>query len=302
MLKLLIYYGWLSAFNSGANQWNNDLVAQDMAQYEIIVVGNGIADPAHGDYANTVYILNKIKTLNPQTKIFGYVTTNQNYSAFCALVDQLSNISPCGVFMDEAGYDYGITRIDFNQKVNYIKTKPYRICFVNAWNVDHIVGTTNDPAFPNSTYNPTLVASNLEIGDWYLAESYVVNPVYSGGFASATDWKTRSDKIKTTRNTYRLNMAASGIIDNNDAYGQSKFNFSYHAALGYEFQAHGTSDLSYGSSSAAVKLWSIPTIVYWRTGTIVGFTKSGNLYYRNGQQQQRLNLNFTTQQSYISTY
>jgi hypothetical protein len=302
MLKLLIYYGWLSAFNSGVNQWNNDSVAHDFAKYQIIVFGDGIADPNHSDYTNTVYVTAKIKQYNPETKIFGYVSSNQNYSSFCAKVDLLANICVDGVFMDESGYDFGVTRANFNQKVTYIKTKLYRACFVNAWNIDHVLGTTNDPSYPNSVYNPGLAVSNLEIGDWYTAESFVVNPSYPGGFATASDWKTRGDKIKNSRNTYRINVAASGVIDNNDINGQSKSDFSYHAALGYEFQAHGTSDINYAASSAAVKMFNDAINVYWRTGTSIAWTKSGNIYYRNGQNQQRLNLNFNTQQSYLTTY
>jgi len=71
--KLLIYYGWLNAFNSATNGWDNNKVAVDMAKYDLLVFGQGVADPSHGDYANTVAIIGKIKDLNPKAKIFGYV-------------------------------------------------------------------------------------------------------------------------------------------------------------------------------------------------------------------------------------
>ena len=49
------------------------------------------------------------------------------------------------------------------------------IVLVNSWFMDHIVGVVNDPTYPNSTFNPGLVASNLTEEDWYLLESYPCN-------------------------------------------------------------------------------------------------------------------------------
>lgn len=301
---MLIYYGWLNSFNSAVNGWDNEKVAQDMSNYSILIFGNGIADPTHGDYANTAIIIPRIKALRPDVKIFGYVSSNQDLTTFKAKVDLLANLPFDGVFMDESGYDFNVTRVQFNERVDYIKTKPYRTCFVNAWNVDHIVGVNNDPSFPNTTFNPGSIASNLEIGDWYLAESFAVNTVsYPQETAVPVDWKSRADKIRAARSNFRLNIAASGIIANDHTNGQNLYNFSYHAALGYEYDAHGTSDAYYGASSAAVKRWDDPAGAYWRTGTTVGFTKSTNSsYYRNGQQHLRLVLNFPTDLSSVEPY
>lgn len=197
MKSMLIYYGWLNSFNSAVNGWDNEKVAQDMAKYSILIFGDGVADPVHGDFANSAIIIPRIRALRPDVQIFGYVTSHQELVTFQAKVDLLAHLPFDGVFMDESGYDFGITRAQFNERVDYIKIKAYRTCFVNAWNVDHIVGVNNDLSFPNTTFNPGSVASNLEIGDWYLAESFAVNTVaYSQETANPNDWKSRADKIR----------------------------------------------------------------------------------------------------------
>lgn len=302
MLLLLIYYGWLSSFNYDINQWSPDLVAQNLLKYNIIVLGDGIADPLHGDFSNTVYILNKIKSIDNKSKIFAYVTANQDFSSFCNKVDMLSNINIDGVFLDECGYDFGLNRSSFNQRIGYVKTKQYRNCFVNAWNIDHVIGLEDDINFPNSIFNPDSLESDLEIGDWYLAESYVINPVYNNGFVVQSDWRIKTANIRKAIKKYRINVASCGIIANDDVNGQNKFNFSFYASLGNELQAHGTSDINYAASSAIVKMWQIPELIYWKIGTTPKFDKENKIFYRNGQQQKRLNLNFSTQECYISNY
>ncbi len=214
-LNLLFYYGWTNSFNYGSNSWDNEKVAQDMSRYSLIVFGDGIQDPSHGDHTNAHTIINRIKVLNPQTKIFGYVTCNQTYANFQTKVDQWNDMQVHGIFMDECGYDYGTPRDIFNQKVSYVHGKAYSsICFVNAWNMDHIIGTANDASYPNSTWNAGLSASNLTSDDWYLLESFPINTTAfsgAGGYESKTDWKARGDKAVSHRNTYGINIA--GVID-----------------------------------------------------------------------------------------
>ncbi len=256
---LLIYYGYLNSFNSAANGFNNENVAQDIAKYAVIAIGDGIEVPTHPDYANTQIILPRLKVLNPDILIFGYVAVAQTLAAFKTKVDQWNTLGVQGIFMDEAGYDFGTNREGFNVCVDYIHGKSVsNLCFANAWNTDHILGTANDVSFPNSTYNPGLVASNLTSNDWILLESFPINTTAyssSAGYELKTDWLIRGNKIISLRATYGVNFAGSGIINNANANGASLFNFGYISALMFALEAFGTSDDSYASSSAAVTYW-----------------------------------------------
>lgn len=254
---LLIYYGWLSGFNQ---YWDNEKVAQDMARYDLLVFGDGIQDPGHGDYANSQVIIPRIKELNPDALIFGYVTANQPLDDFKTKANGWNTMEVDGIFMDEAGYDYGVKRTDLNDRILHVKSlEEAYLCFVNAWNMDHVVGTEDDPNYPNSTYNPDEYESLLDEDDWYLLESFAVNTAaYAGnnGYASKSDFVIRGDKATYLRGLEPINLAAVNIIDNNDANGQALFDFCQRGALAYNLNANGSSDTSYGAGSGKVTFWT----------------------------------------------
>lgn len=263
-LDLLIYYGYPNSFNSDTNAWYNERVAQDMAKYSLIVLGDTVENPAHPDYANTQIIIPRIKALNPSALIFGYVACAQSLANFQDRVDQWDTLQVHGIFADEAGYDYGKTRAEFNTMVDYIHGKTYaKICFANAWNTDNILGTVDDASFPNATYNPTVAASKIAQDDWILLESLAVNTTaYSGsnGYESKSDWYVRCQKIINLRATYGVNFAASCVINNDNVNGQNLFNFAFISSMLYNIEAYGSSDISYASGSAAVAWWTRPDI------------------------------------------
>ena len=260
--NLLIYYGWLNSFNSADNGWNNENVAQAISKYNVIAFGDGIQDPSHGDFANSQIIINRIKEINPAILIFGYVTVNQSLTDFTTKTKQWDNLKVHGIFMDEAGYDYSKTRIELNSRIDVVHSQEdANTCFLNAWNIDNIVGIEEDPSYLNSSFNPGLVDSNVDIDDWYLLESFAVNTdSYSanGGYASKTDWHARGNKAVEKHVEYGLNLASIGIINDDNAEGQSLFDFAHMSALAYNLDANGTSDSNYGASSAKTKYWERP--------------------------------------------
>lgn len=261
---ILIYYGWLNSFNSGVHGWNNEKVAQEMAKYNLIIFGDGVEDPSHGDYANTQIIIPRIKVLNPNALIFGYVSVNQLYANFQTKVDQWNTLAVHGIFMDEAGYDYGKTRAEFNTCVDYVHGKSSaNKAFANAWNTDHVLGTTNDASFPNSTYNSGLVASKLTTNDYILLESFPINTTaYSGsnGYESKSDWLVRGVKAVSLRNTYGVNFVGCGIINDGNTKESNLFQFGFISALMFSLEAFGTSDTGYGSGSAKTKFITRPDV------------------------------------------
>lgn len=256
---MLVYYGWLSGFNALGN---NELVSQELARYGVLVFGSGLADPTHGDYANTVSIVNRVKALKPTVQIFGYVQTPLPLGTFQSQADDWVTLGVSGVFMDEAGYDYGTTRADFNARVDYIHDAGL-VVMANAWNQDHIAGAVEDPTYPNATYNPSSVPSSLNFNDWYLLESAPINTqayVGTGGYQSRFDWAVRAIKAVGHRATFGFNTAACGIIDDANLNGQDLFDFGFVAALMFSFEAWGVSDESYGAATGKGKWWDRPDV------------------------------------------
>lgn len=332
---LLIYYGWVNSFNYGVNAWSNELVAQDMARYGVVVLGDGLqqlydlglhtgasnasvltdstkswtpdehvgkmvvnttdgsvgsitANTAntitasltggtdndwdtgdsyeirHADYISLLVVVARIIEINPNTLIFGYVSVNQDLSIFQSKVNDWNVVQIHGIFMDESGYDYGITREEFNSRVDYVHARTYaNLCFVNSWNMDHVIGTADDVGFPNTTYNPGLIESNLTANDWYLLESFPVNTTsYSGsnGYEAKADWFFRGNKAVTHRFNYGINLASAAIINNANGSAQALFDFQFISSIMFALEAVGSSDDFYGASSATVTFWTRPDI------------------------------------------
>ena len=258
--NLLIYYGWLNSFNYPVNGWNNEKVAQELAQYDVLVLGSGIQQITHGDWANTSIIVPRIKALNPSCEIYGYVTTNQADANWLVEVNQwLNNLAVDGIFMDESGYDYGTVatngRKTFNWKVDFIHSHGLK-AFVNAWNIDHVVTTIDDPSYPNSTYNPNMLESNLNPEDLFLLESFGYGPYGGGGalqYETATQWKMRGDKAHSLKD--RIRLAGCVQIADGDPTGQFKFDFLNTSAVMFDLNVFGSSDILYGSGSSQSKMW-----------------------------------------------
>ena len=286
---MLIFYGWLNSFNSAQHGWNNEKVAQEMARYGVVVLGDGVEDPGHGDYANTQVIIPRVKALNPSALIFGYVDATAVIGTFQTKAGQWNTLGVHGIFMDKAGYDYGLNRADFNTRVDYVHgLSTAKLAFANAWNTDHVLGTANDVSYPNSTYNSGLVASKLNTSDWILLESLAVNTTaYSGngGYASKSDWSARVAKMISLRATYGVNFASVGIINDDNAGGVDLFKFAFISAMMASLEANGTSDTSYGSGSAKSKLWARPDstamgLVWTLNPSIQLDVNDADVYYR----------------------
>lgn len=265
MQDMLIYYGWLNAFNSAQNSWDNEAVSQELKDYDVLVLGAGLEDPGHGDYANTQAIITRVKELNTGIKIFGYVTANQPEPDFDAKVEKWEDLSVDGIFMDEAGYDYGKTRDELNDRIAFVHSQDKAtLCFVNAWNPHHVLSKEDDPSYPNSTYNANDNNSLLSEDDWYLMESLLVNtdsysPDGLGTIQDMRDRKTNLDAAIAARGK-GICVAACGIISDDDTQGQAKFNMLYSAASIVGAGVVGSSDTSYGASSSKSKKWVRPTV------------------------------------------
>jgi len=300
---MLIYYGWLNSYNYSIHAWSNEKVAQDMARYCLLVFGDGIQNPDHGDYANTTVIIPRVKALNPECQIYGYVSADQTFSDFTTKVDQWGVIGGMdGIFIDEAGYDFGVTRAEFNQRVDYVHDRTScNLCFANAWNTDNILGTANDPSFPNSTYNDTSAESNLAQNDWILLESFPLNTTSftsTGGYESASSWATRGSKMQALRSTYNVNFSAAGIVNNDNTKGTELFNFGYISSLMWSLESFGTSDTNYGASSATVKYWDRPSLCglegLWDLNAAVQVDTGDSDVYHRYTECARLSLDFST--------
>jgi hypothetical protein len=279
---MLIYYGWLNAFNSATNAWTNELVAQDLAKYGVLVFGDGVQDPTHGDYANAQAIIARILELRPDCQIFGYVSINQSEADFKLKAAKWKALDVQGIFLDEAGYDYGSAatngREAFNIKVEYVHSMEMR-CMANAWNPDHVLSLDNDVSYPNTTYNPDKLDSALDSDDVYLLESHAITS--APAYEAEALWYDRAAKV-LEKYSGLIPIAACSVIDDTDAAGQAKFDYIYISALMWGWDMVGSSDLSYGASNARSKMWVRPDMSRLSEGEWIAVEKdaANSKYYR----------------------
>lgn len=239
--NLLIYYGYPSSFNYPDNAWSLVNVALDISQYDLVVLGSGLEDVAHPDHTSTITIISLV-----DGKVFGYISLCD--PDIFNKIEQWNLMCVDGIFLDEAGYDYGTHRNVFNFVVDYIHNKNL-IVFVNAWNPDNVMGLADDYSYPNNIYNPGMLESSLITTDWYLLESC---PFYHNIYINNYN---KCIKCTNLRNEYGINLASVSTIENTHPYGQILFNIHYRIANRYAFNGQGTSDLWYGAGSSIVTLW-----------------------------------------------
>lgn len=166
LAKLAIYYGWPSAINGASSL---DAASAELARYQVVVLGDGLADPAHGDHVATVHMVPKLTASG--VEVFGYVALGNEIevSAVKRQVKAWARLAVSGVFFDEAGYDFGNTRRRLRKVVKIAHRCGMRV-FANAHNpADLYQQQGRDAPIP------------VREGDLYLYESFALkNGLHEG--------------------------------------------------------------------------------------------------------------------------
>ena len=102
--RLCIYYGWPSLVQ-GAN-WNLTAALNTFNQFDLVVFGDGIASPSHGDHANTQTLIQSLNSFSKLT--FGYVdlgvtTQNLTTTQMQGIVSNWAAMGVQGIMWDDAG-------------------------------------------------------------------------------------------------------------------------------------------------------------------------------------------------------
>jgi len=136
--KLGVYYGWPSVVNG--SQSTNE-AANVFNYYDLIIFGLDLESTSHPDHYNTKTI---IQNINSSTEVFGYVPVGRTLGLS---IDEIKlkinhwqdSMNVDGIFIDEAGYDFGVSRIKQNEIISYVHSLGLKL-FINAWKVNDIFG------------------------------------------------------------------------------------------------------------------------------------------------------------------
>ena len=200
--SLLVYYGYPIAYKG---LWSVNAVAAEIAaNFKYWVVGHTYEDPAHEEYASTVAIVRAVRAAG--VKVYGYIplgTNRYNYSVaqIGTKTDNWMTIGVDGIFLDEYGFDYGVSRQRQIDVVNMIHAKGLPIC-ANAWVFEEFVADTlAETGWPAGDWrynrwlewNPADLPSPCQPGDAYLIENFCYNHL-----GPTTVWGTqeRAERVR----------------------------------------------------------------------------------------------------------
>ena len=261
--NLAIYYGWPSSVNL---KYTVPLAIAEFNDYDMVVFGAGLEDSGHGDHQNTKDIID-----GTTADVYGYVDATASVSTIETAIDNWDAMGgttkTCkGIFFDQFGFDFGLTRTKQNDMVDYAHNAGLNV-FVNAWD-------------PDDVFKKSLGKDHhLTSGDWYLAEShYVIN----GGWQSLTDWEAKSDKMNTYKSLSSVSMACITTTTSAAGFDQDKWDNAYYAHAVYGFDASGWGEPSFSASDA---------LLPWRTRlAISGTTFTGSLTKTSGVFERQTNV------------
>lgn len=275
---LLIYYGYPIAYKS---MWEvSEVVAEISASYSYWVVGHTYQDPTHDEYASTVSIMQAVRAAG--VKLYGYIplgTSSYNYSLaqITTIVDQWKAIGVDGIFLDEYGYDYGVTRQRQIDVVNMVHSKGLPVC-ANAWVFEEFVSDTlAETGWPAGDWkyerwlvnNPNNLPSPKQPGDSYLIENFCYDNL---GPTNVWDTQERCANVRSLATAKNVDLWAvavfgemfPGILDTDKLGNLSTLEkvgeyISANAYL-YDIDIVGSGGFSFGSNGSPIwaPLYSLP--------------------------------------------
>lgn len=185
--KVMLYYGYPNAIN---NSWDVNNSANIYKDYDVCIFGDGYCLPTHEAHAETVEIFRILKRISPDTRIVGYVPigvqnvgsdSNLSMDELKRRVDLWQAIGADGIFLDEYGYDYGVTRARQNEIVSYCHDRGMFV-FANSWSIEYcfsdedIVIDWMEDFHPN----PDGLRAVLNAQDYYVYEHLFYNSYHDG--------------------------------------------------------------------------------------------------------------------------
>jgi len=247
--KLAIYYGDPAAVNGSGG--NTTLAAGVFDDYDMLIFGEGIEQDTHAYHTPTQTIIQNILST---TRVYGYLdlcVQNPNSSLYrCSnfsmtelqsRTNKWKAMGAKGIFLDQAGCDYVVSRDRQNQIIDYIHAQGLS-AFINVWNQDDAFkpGSLPSPYPGYPDCNPNNLTTHLGANDYTLLESWAV---------ILSDWSEnwppdpnmlypRGDKALGYKNTYGVKVATVNTVGyTNPPFEQNKFEYVWWTTLLYGFDS-----------------------------------------------------------------
>ena len=145
--RIAIYYGYPSLVNGG----NGDLAraVSVFADYDVIVLGDGLElDTSLEEHQFTTRMIQALQAAPRHPLVYGYIdlgnTQKLPLDAITDRIERWARMGARGVFFDEAGYDFGVTRERQNAAVVAAHARGLSAC-LNAFRPTDVFGSARTP-------------------------------------------------------------------------------------------------------------------------------------------------------------
>ncbi len=253
---LAIYYAWPSVVNGATSMAQ---AVNTFKQFDIIVLGDKLWTATHPDCNNTRQIIQDLKAAKPTIKIYGYIDVGvsggswiQNLSEvqLRQAVDGWKATGATGVFGDDFGSDFGVTRPRQNLFIDYAHNSGLSV-FANSWWVKDALGGSD---------------CHLGANDYYLLESFLMG---NGAYYPLSGIKAKGDSVISYKKQSKVNIAVSCTVPGGTATASSNtgnpFSLSWYGTAMYNFEAFQFTDNWHSASNAKLYFYPNPISSY---GTI----------------------------------
>ncbi len=239
--ELLIYYGWPSVINGSSS---NAAAAGHYAQYDYVVLGDGLWAASHPDHANTLSILSDPQLAN--TKVFGYLdlgVSTQNLTMFSieSRVLQWQSMGVHGIFFDDFGYDFATSRDRQNEAVDFVHAQGMPV-IANAFQPQDAFGTEF-----NGNYNLFRKPTTLNHDDYYLFESH---QILNGVPVSQSQWLDKALDLRELRDVHGFKIL-SITTKLAETYDETLFHYSWMSAVLFGHHATGWGEEEFSATGAS---------------------------------------------------
>jgi hypothetical protein len=259
--RLAIYYGIPSLVNGAGG--DVERAARVFVEYDVVVFGDGLeydsprtSGPSAGpvEHARTRAIVTRLAALRPATQVFGYVplgdTQRLSWAAVADGVRRWRDMGIHGIFLDEVGYDFGVTRERQTQVIDLIHSADLRV-FANAFNPDDILGSEMVPANARGGGNPLGLPSRLGPGDLLLLESFIVR---MGELEQADSWFERARKAAAHSRRTGIGVMTVTTTHRDRPFDAGLCQLAWWGTVLWGFQGFGWGEADFAAPSSQMPL------------------------------------------------
>ena len=257
-LRLAIYYGLPSLVNGAGGDLATAVA--EVSHYDVLVLGDGLefdADAAGhagaAEHAFTARLVRQLALTPRRPSIFGYVDLGRTQLLAAAQIndriDRWAAMGVHGVFLDEAGYDFGVTREGQNQALLAARARGLRVCF-NAYRPEDVFGGDRVPLNAAGGGNPQGLTPLVSSRDAILLESFAV----AGGTIEPDASSARRVEIALDGRR-RFGTSVFAVATGGDDTGLAKHAWSVASMFGLD--AYGWSSPDYGAAASRLR-WVAP--------------------------------------------